>query len=318
MSVGKGDTTQRRKGAEARKTAPRGSAPPRLCVMSGRIRVGLGFWLMLTISCGYPLPTLPPPTNATNANVASNSNERVVEEAPTKSAKPDIAGDSAAPAVGSHLASGLHTLVFTRPGAEQPVNYLLFLPENYAAGARWPLIFSLHGKSLAGDDPQLLTKYGPPQLAGRDPAFSFVLVAPQARAGTRWTDVETLAALLADVLARYPVDQDRVYLTGFSMGAGGAWRFGGARPERFAAVVAVAGTKDLGTAKGLARTHVWAIHGTDDQDVPASDSQEMVDAISAAGGEAKLELLPGRDHDIVDVFDRKDLYTWLLEHRRLR
>jgi dipeptidyl aminopeptidase/acylaminoacyl peptidase len=62
--------------------------------------------------------------------------------------------------------------------------------------------------------------------------------------------------------------------------------------------------------------HVWAIHGTDDESVPASDSQEMVDAIRAAGGEARIELLPGRDHNIVDVYDRKDLYTWLLEHRR--
>jgi predicted peptidase len=241
---------------------------------------------------------------------------KAVEELPTKAAMADVAGDAPWPASGSRLDAGLHALVFERPGAQLPVNYLLFLPENYAAGTRWPVLLYLHGKSLSGDDPYMLTRYGPPRLVGRDPSFPFILVAPQVRAGARWTDVKTLDALLQRILAGYPVDPERVYLIGYSMGAGGVWRFGGAKPERFAAVVAIAGTKDLGMAKRLARVPVWAFHGTDDDVTPASNSEEMVAAIRAAGGDVQLELLPGRGHNIVDVFERKDLYTWLLEHRR--
>jgi hypothetical protein len=44
----------------------------------------------------------------------------------------------------------------------------------------------------------------------------------------------------------------------------------------------------------------------------------MVEAIRAAGGDARLELIPGRGHDVVDVYDRKDLYAWFHAHRRRR
>jgi pimeloyl-ACP methyl ester carboxylesterase len=250
------------------------------------------------------------------------SEPTVVEPAPNAPSDPDASLDVASsgpPAPAPDLPPGLHALVFTRPQAEQPVNYLLFLPRGSGAGgARWPVIFYLHGKSLCGDDPQTLTKYGPPRVVSRDPAFPFVVVAPQCRAGKRWTDVDTLDALLADVLARYPVDPDRVYLTGYSLGAGGAWRFGGAKPERFAAIAAIAGVEEPGSVKGLARVPVWAFHGTDDTDIPPTASQAMADAIRAAGGDVRLELVPGRGHDITDVYDRKDLYSWFLEHRRRR
>jgi pimeloyl-ACP methyl ester carboxylesterase len=218
----------------------------------------------------------------------------------------------------SSLGAGLHALVFQRPGLEQPVNYLLFLPRDYESRDRWPLIVYLHGRSHSGDDLQLLTRYGIPKIVSRDPTFPFVVVAPQVRVGKRWTDVDTLDALLAEALSEYHVDPDRVYLTGYSMGAGGAWRFGGARPHRFAAIAAIAGVAEPQWAKGLARVPVWAFHGTADDATPASASETMVAAIRAAGGEARLELLQGRGHEILDVYDRDDLYAWFLSHRRRR
>jgi predicted esterase len=239
---------------------------------------------------------------------ASSSNENrdpFAEEAP-----------ELPPAASPDLGPGLHALVFVHPAAEQPVNYLLFLPKGYKAGDRWPVIFYLHGRSLSGDDPWMLTRYGPPRIVTRDPSFPFVVVAPQCRAEKRWTEVDALDALLSDVLGRFAVDPDRVYLTGFSMGAGGAWRLGGARPESFAAVAAIAGVADTGAARGLARVPVWAFHGVDDVEVPASESVAMVEAIRIAGGMARLELIPGRGHDVVDVYDRADLYAWFRSQRR--
>jgi predicted esterase len=303
-------------------------------VVIARIAMGLLLFVAVTAACGYVEPNAPPSngsrsaTNAANAPRAGNSTANanagpapiIVE--PATNAQPDASLEvvpSSPPATAPDLGPGLHALVFTRPQAEQPVNYLLFLPRNSGGGGeRWPMIFYLHGKSLCGDDPQMLTKYGPPKIASRDPAFPFIVVAPQCRAGERWTDIGTLDALLADVLAHYPVDPDRVYLTGFSMGGGGAWRFGGAKPERFAAIAAIAGVEEPGSVKGLARVPVWAFHGTDDTAIAPTASQAMADAIRAAGGEVKLELIPGCGHDIVDVYDRKDLYGWFLEHRRRR
>ncbi len=289
-------------------------------MITGRIGIGLLLAVAATAACGVPLVSNAPlPANTSNtsrtsnANAGVNTNTIVVVNANTNTA-PDVQS----PPPVSDVGPGVHALVFTRPGAAVPVNYLLFLPAGSPAGGRWPVIFYLHGKSLSGDDPWMLTKYGLPKIVSRDAAFPFAVVAPQCRTGERWTDVETLDALLGEVLARQPVDPDRVYLTGFSMGAGGVWRLGGAKPERFAAVAALAGVEEQGSVRGLARVPVWAFHGTDDADVPASGSEAMVAALRAAGGDARLELIPGRDHNILDVYDRQDLYAWFLEHRRGR
>ena len=51
--------------------------------------------------------------------------------------------------------------------------------------------------------------------------------------GQTWTDTDRLAALVREVRARYPVDPTRVYLIGYSMGAGGVWRAAIANPELF-------------------------------------------------------------------------------------
>jgi predicted peptidase len=73
---------------------------------------------------------------------------------------------------------GLRPLELVRPGAELPVNYLLFIPRGPMPERGWPAILYLHGKSLSGDDPSALTRYGPPRLVERDPAFPFVVIAP--------------------------------------------------------------------------------------------------------------------------------------------
>ena len=54
-------------------------------------------------------------------------------------------------------------------------------------------------------------------------------------------DVAYLAELIADVLARADGDRSRVYLTGFSNGAGMAFRFAAERSDQLAAVAPVAG-----------------------------------------------------------------------------
>jgi polyhydroxybutyrate depolymerase len=54
-------------------------------------------------------------------------------------------------------------------------------------------------------------------------------------------DVGFLAAVLDDVARRVPIDPRRVYLTGFSNGAGMAFRFAAERADRVAALAPVAG-----------------------------------------------------------------------------
>ena len=96
------------------------------------------------------------------------------------------------------------------------IQYLLILPAGYSQNTnQWPLIFFLHGSSGRGSDLNLVKEYGPPFIAEEQLRFPFIVLAPQCPEDEYWTsNSDMLAALLDDILKRYRIDQDRVYLTG--------------------------------------------------------------------------------------------------------
>src|SRR6185295_15248017 len=103
-----------------------------------------------------------------------------------------------------------------------------------------------------------------------------------------------LNLLLDDVLAKYKCDEDRVYLTGLSMGGGGTWNLAVARPDRFAAIVPICGAgNNPKEAAKLKDMPTWVFHGGKDTTVPLKRSEEMVKAIQDAGGKnIKLTVYP--------------------------
>jgi predicted peptidase len=199
------------------------------------------------------------------------------------------------------------------------ISYLLFLPIDYEKNAkkRWPLLLYLHGGSLRGNDIESVRKLGLPHKLETDPNFPFVVVSPQCPAGEIWTDVEALGALLDRIQADYRIDSDQAYATGHSMGGRGALYLVYRQPERFAAVVALSPLSPIVAWKdNLAKLPVWILHGKNDTLAPVPDTQELVVGIESAGGHARLDILPDRDHFILDVYDRPEIYKWLLRQKR--
>jgi predicted peptidase len=97
------------------------------------------------------------------------------------------------------------------------------------------------------------------------------------------------------------------------MGGLGAWRIAAAHPEVFAAVVPISGGGNPADAKRLLHVPIWAFHGELDEIVPLEQGRRMVDAVSAAGGMAKLTVLSGVGHGICErVCERSDVWDWLL------
>lgn len=232
---------------------------------------------------------------------------------------PPAAPAAPAPAVPDSLL-GQHAASFeARVEHAATVPYLLHLPFEYNAdpAKRWPLIVYLHGGSMRGTDPERLRRAGLPRVADVDSAFPFIVLSPVLPERRLWTDTEALMALLDDVQARYRVDAERVYLTGHSVGGNGAWYVAYRHPERFAAVIPMAGPTIPWWATRLKDVPVWAFHGARDSIVPLSESVEMVEALRREGArEVELTVLEGRDHFILDVYEDRDLYRWLLRHRR--
>jgi predicted peptidase len=130
-------------------------------------------------------------------------------------------------------------------------------------------------------------------------------------------DVDALGAVLDEVARTHRVDPDRIYVTGHSMGGRGAFYAAYKIPGRFAAVVSLGPVGPITAwAEKLATVPFWLFHGSNDQFTPLKEVEELVQAVELAGGHPQLTVLPGRDHYILDVYDRPDLYKWLAQQKR--
>src|SRR5262245_10586021 len=95
-------------------------------------------------------------------------------------------------------------------------NYLLYLPRDYSATSKksWPLMLFLHGAGERGTNLTKVAAHGPPKLVAQGRKdLPFIIVSPQCPAGERWRS-ETLIPLLDEVITKYRVDTNRLYLTG--------------------------------------------------------------------------------------------------------
>jgi predicted peptidase len=219
------------------------------------------------------------------------------------------------------LAPGQHPQSFERRvTVETHGRLLLYLPAGYdpSGRTRYPLLIFLHGSGESGEDLEKLKTHGPPKILATRPDFPFIVASPQARNSFERFDPVALNAMLDELLEQLPIDPDRVYLTGLSMG--GYWTYGWAshHPERFAAIAPLCGMWDPADACRLKDVPVWAFHGAQDPVVPLAGDQVMTDAIKACGGDARLTvyLYTGHDGSWTQAYADPELYTWLLQQRR--
>ena len=120
-------------------------------------------------------------------------------------------------------------------------DYLLYLPNHYGtADKKWPLVLFLHGAGERGDNLARVKVHGPPMLIEKGHSFPFILVSPQCPKDV-WWDAEGLNALLDEIVAKYAVDENRIYVTGLSMGGYGTWDLAIRYPNRFAAIAPICG-----------------------------------------------------------------------------
>ena len=217
--------------------------------------------------------------------------------------------------------SGQHPLVLEKEITKTfKANYLLYLPEDYATSTdNYPMILFLHGAGERGDDISKVEIHGPPKLIAREGKnFPFVIVSPQCPENDWWSSgkqLDVLNVLLDDIIEKYRIDTDRIYLTGLSMGGYGTWALAGANPERFAAIAPICGGGNRWDAEKIAPIPTWVFHGAKDLVVTRDKSDVMVEAISKAGGNPKYTVYPDAGHDSwTETYNNPELYQWFLKH----
>ena len=191
------------------------------------------------------------------------------------------------------------------------------LPKNYDVDptVRHPLILLMGGmQSTPGDT--TFTNSDIDTFADAHPDFPFIVVNPKGWWWSTWGPKD-MGALLDDLLLRYRIDPDRVYVTGASIGGNQTWGWALDQPERFAAIVPLCSFLDTADAARLKDMPIWIFHGEVDRAVPVSVSYKIKAAIEKVGGTCKLTVYPGVNHNCwARTYANPDVYAWLLQHRR--
>lgn len=203
----------------------------------------------------------------------------------------------------------------------QTMPYLLIFPAEYTKTTnQWPMILFLHGSSLRGQNLELVKEYGPTWFAEQRNDFPFIVLAPQCPENENWENKpDILAALLDEVLKKYRIDQDRIYLTGTSIGGRGTWTLACQHPEYFAAIAPIAAVNPIIPTtwnKQMVTMPIWAFHGEKDTIAPLKNDEAIISALRNQGGLPRFTILPNQGHNIAGVYKNPKLYDWFLSHTR--
>lgn len=199
-----------------------------------------------------------------------------------------------------------------------PLPALLYPPADFRPDQpqRWPLVLFLHGSGERGTDLARLRSQGLPPLLDAGLSLPAYVLAPQCPEGAWWNPAQ-LADLLDTVEAAYPIDPQRLSVTGLSMGGYGSWALALEQPHRFSALAPICGGGDPGRAAEIAHLPQGVFHGARDEVVPLAESERMVAALHAAGADVRFTVYPEAGHDAwTPAYREPDLLPWLIGQRR--
>ena len=206
-----------------------------------------------------------------------------------------------------------------------PLPYRLFIPEQGTGKTSppYPLLLALHGAGERGtDNARQLSEWPQPLVFisyTNQSRFPLILVAPQCPEGTVWGgDVQTqLFGLIDSLVGEFPIDTNRIYVTGLSMGGFASWDLPTARPSLFAASVPIAGGGIPEDAGRLLHLPVWNFHAATDGVVSVDFSRSMVDAMRRSGGHTIYTEYADGGHAIwAQAWATPGLVEWVLSQRR--
>ena len=231
----------------------------------------------------------------------------------------------------------LEPRVYQTPFGES-LQYRIYLPEDLDPQQKYPLLLFFHGAGERGDDNRRQLAHGVKSIMSyvRKNDEPPILIAPQCPAEMQWVntpwdaDSHTMPEfpsypmrlsieLLQQTIEEQPVDANRIYVTGLSMGGFGAWDIIQRKPELFAAAVPICGGGDARLAASIKEIPIWTFHGGRDDVVQTKRSRVMIEAIKKAGGSPRYTEYENMGHGVWGRAYRDDeVLKWLFEQEKKR
>ena len=162
--------------------------------------------------------------------------------------------------VGTAHAQQYQANKYTEPGTGLVLEYNLVAPTTVVAGTKYPLLVYLHAASNVEPPNRTLSSDGKgwvPQMMSADkaktPAYWMIPISQTNSSGwgdpispitgTQKFEGRLTVVVIKELLTKYQIDPDRLYVTGASMGARGSFDLMRRNPDLFAAGAPMASTR---------------------------------------------------------------------------
>ncbi len=155
-------------------------------------------------------------------------------------------------------------------------------PDGWDGKTPLPVLMHFHGWGRQGP---LIMKHG--RIAGATRKLGVLLLAPNGR-GRSWQfwskdtkDIPFADSVLEDAANRWPIDRDKIFVSGYSYGSAMAWRFACAKGDKINTLLAISGTLPSQDADCAAPVNIRHVHGTSDtvMDMPIGNNNDVTYAV---------------------------------------
>jgi len=229
--------------------------------------------------------------------------------------------------------------------------YRLYVPKDYNPEKEYSFLLFLHGAGNRGDDNanQISVNMGMTEriINGEtviyngeevDLSREFIIVAPQCAKENQWVDtpwgkspdpsysvdeipqskyMTAVVELIDKMEEAYNIDENRMYITGLSMGGFGTWDLLMRYPDKWAAAIPMGGGADLSKADILKDIPIWTFHQLLDPTVLSQGTQNIVKEVTKLGGNIKFTPYFEATHNAWKKgYAEEDLLTWTYSHTK--
>ena len=210
------------------------------------------------------------------------------------------------------------------------LNYRILKPLNYDSTKQYPVHLFLHGAGERGNDNVSQLIHGSKLFLKKESRekYNSWVIFPQAPKYDWWgykdpyklnynvkesKAMSLVVKLMDNFSKRNDVNQNKIYVSGLSMGGMGTFVILNLRPEMFAAATPICGDGDPSSVNNYAKKiPIWIFHGSDDTVVSPKKSLKMANAIIDAGGSPKITFYENVGHDSWNnAFAEEDFLKWI-------
>lgn len=208
-------------------------------------------------------------------------------------------------------------------------HYFLYIPAEYDHRRKTTFLVYLHGGVNRGElvsDAEEFIKELPFTALAEE--CGYIILIPLGQSGATWWDSVGIANVLRQIRntkQEFNIDDDRVYMTGFSDGGSGSFFFAMCYPSYFAGFLPLNGHPGVGGEAGEIQTYfvnlynrpVYVINTTDDELYPASEILPMMELAHTAQADVMYRVYAGIEHSF-DYADQEMplMHSFMMTHPR--